>query len=229
MIQEFKAQVAASGLARSNKWIIQVHPPRGLTASGRALGGLLGGNFNINLPIFDAIDDAVGALNDIDINLGGINVNYNPNIPTLGFALSGENEALRTINLFTSDVELPGRDVNEIERTTEGEIRSVGYLHTHQNLNISYYCTESLAEKEFFETWQDVVYNKDRVASGYYDDYTSRIEVIKYNASFKKDVAKYQFNECYPTNIGAISLDSIGDGVVKLQMQFKFRNYDRIK
>jgi len=228
-LQEFRANLASKGLARSSKWLVRVYAPRGVTASGGALGRLLGGSFDINLPILDAIDETVGVLNDIDVSLGGLNVNFNPNVPTLGFAVSGEAEGLRAINLFTSDVELPGRDINEVERRTEGELRSIGYLTSHQNLNISYYCTESLAEKEFFETWQDVVYNKDKVASVYYDDYKSRIEVIKYNASFKKDVAKYQFNECYPTNIGAISLDSIGDGVVKLQMQFKFRNYDRIK
>ena len=123
MIQEFKARVAADGLARSSKWIVQVHPPRGLTASGKALGGLLGGTFDINLPIFDAIDNAVGALNDIDINLGGVNVNFNPNIPTLGFSLSGENESLRRINMFTSDVTLPSRDVAEvIKSSTKKEI-----------------------------------------------------------------------------------------------------------
>jgi len=228
-LQEFRANLSKGGLARASKWMVRVFPPRGVTASGNALGRLLGGGLEINLPIFDALDNAVGVLNDIDVSLGGLNINYNPNIPTLGYALSGENEALRTINLFTADVELPGRDVNEIERRTEGEVRSVGYLHTHQSLNIGYYCSESLAEKDFFETWQEVVYNKDKVASGYYDDYTSRIEVIKYNASFKKEVARYQFNECYPTNIGALTLENTGDAIMKLQLQFKFRNYDRIK
>lgn len=228
-LQEFRANLSKGGLARASKWMVRVFPPRGVTASGNALGRLLGGGLEINLPIFDALDDAVGVLNDIDVSLGGLNINYNPNIPTLGYALSGENEALRTINLFTADVELPGRDINEIERRTEGEIRSVGYAHTHQNLNVGYYCSESLAEKDFFETWQEVVYNKDKVASGYYDDYTSRIEVIKYNASFKKEVARYQFNECYPTNIGALTLENTGDAIMKLQLQFKFRNYDRIK
>ena len=225
MIQEFKAQVAASGLARSNKWIIQVHPPRGLTASGRALGGLLGGNFNINLPIFDAIDETVGALNDID--LGGINVNYNPNIPTLGFSLSGENEGLRKINMFTSEVTIPSRDVAEVIRKTEGEQRAMGFKHIQNNLEVQYYCSESLAERKFFEDWQDIVYSRDGVSTGYYDDYTSRIEVIKLNASMKKKVAHYQFNEAYCSNVAELGLNNDMD-ILKLGISFKFRNYERI-
>lgn len=227
MIQEFKAQVAASGLARSNKWIIQVHPPRGLTASGRALGGLLGGNFNINLPIFDAIDETVGALNDIDINLGGVNVNYNPNIPTLGFSLSGENEGLRKINMFTSEVTIPARDVAEVIRKTEGEQRAMGFKHIQNNLEVQYYCSESLAERKFFEDWQDIVYSRDGVSTGYYDDYTSRIEVFKMNASMNKKVAHYQFNEAYCSNVAELGLNNDMD-ILKLGISFKFRNYERI-
>ena len=226
MIQEFKAQVAASGLARSNKWIIQVHPPRGLTASGRALGGLLG-DFNINLPILDALDETVGALNDIDINLGGVNVNFNPNIPTLGFSLSGENEGLRKINMFTSEVSIPARDVAEVIRKTEGEQRAMGFKHIQNNLEVQYYCSESLAERKFFEDWQDIVYSRDGVSTGYYDDYTSRIEVFKMNASMNKKVAHYQFNEAYCSNVAELGLNNDMD-ILKLGISFKFRNYERI-
>lgn len=227
MIQDFKARVAADGLARSSKWIVQVHPPRGLTASGKALGGLLGGTFDINLPIFDAIDNAVGALNDIDINLGGVNVNFNPNIPTLGFSLSGENESLRRINMFTSDVTLPSRDVAEVVRKTEGEQRAIGFKHIQNNLEIQYYCNESLREKKFFEDWQDIVYSRDGVSTGYYDDYISRIEVIKLNASMTEKTAHYQFNEAYCSNVAEIGLNNESD-ILKLGISFKFRNYERI-
>ena len=68
-LQEFRANIAKRGLARSSKWLVRVFPPRGVTASGGALGRLLGGSFDINLPILDALDETVGVLNDIDIRI----------------------------------------------------------------------------------------------------------------------------------------------------------------
>jgi len=185
------------------------------------------GDFNINLPILDALDETVGALNDIDINLGGVNVNFNPNIPTLGFSLSGENEGLRKINMFTSEVTIPSRDVAEVIRKTEGEQRAMGFKHIQNNLEVQYYCSESLAERKFFEDWQDIVYSRDGVSTGYYDDYISRIEVFKMNASMNKKVAHYQFNEAYCSNVAELGLNNDMD-ILKLGISFKFRNYERI-
>ena len=50
-LQEFRANLGRRGLARSSKWLVRVFPPRGVTASGGALGRLLGGSFDINLSL----------------------------------------------------------------------------------------------------------------------------------------------------------------------------------
>ena len=137
------------------------------------------------------------------------------------------DEGLRKINMFTSEVSIPARDVAEVIRKTEGEQRAMGFKHIQNNLEVQYYCSESLAERKFFEDWQDIVYSRDGVSTGYYDDYTSRIEVIKLNASMKKKVAHYQFNEAYCSNVAELGLNNDMD-ILKLGISFKFRNYERI-
>ena len=92
---------------------------------------------------------------------------------------------------------------------------------------MQYYCSESLAERKFFESWQDIVYSRDNVATGFYDDYISRVEVIKLNASMTKKEAHYQFNEAYCSNVAEIGLNNEQD-ILKLGISFKFRNYERI-
>ena len=84
-----------------------------------------------------------------------------------------------------------------------------------------------MREKKFFEDWQDIVYSRDGVSTGYYDDYISRIEVIKLNASMTEKTAHYQFNEAYCTNVAEIGLNNESD-ILKLGISFKFRNYERI-
>jgi len=232
-IQEFKSEIFANtGLARSSKWVMQIFPPRGATALGQAISDTLSSGSNrvqVNLPIFDALDGAVDALNNLNVNLGeGVNLSFNPDIPTLGYALTNDNKDTRGVSLFCSDIQIPARDISEFEYKTNGEPRSIGFLHNHGNLDMEFYCSEDLRERSFFETWQDIIYNRNAVSTGYYNDYISRVEVIKYNASMTEVTAKYRFNEVYPTNIGAFELNS-ETALLKLAVQMKYRNYERIE
>ena len=232
-LEKFRSKVASQGLAKSSKWVVQVFPPRGITATGKVLSDLLstGGNrLEVNLPILDALDDTVNAINDLQIDLGGFSVNYNPEMPTLGYAVANQGEFLESLSLFAQTVTIPGRDIQEVEYREAGEARSVGFMHTHEGtLDVTYYCSEDLREKKYFEEWQKIIFNKDNVGTGYYNDYISRVDVIKYNSSFSKKTATYRFNECYPTNIAGFELNSEGDGLLQLVISFKFRNYERIE
>ena len=173
-LEKFKSEIFSNtGVARANKWVCQVFPPRGMTALGNALNNLgsPGGNkVEVNLPIFGALDRAVDQLNNLELDFGNTQISYNPEIPPLGYSLTNLSDQNRLINLFCSNVELPARDITEINYNTGGEPRAVGVLHNHGNITVEYICSEKLVERDFFERWQDVIYNRDEVSVGYYDD-----------------------------------------------------------
>jgi hypothetical protein len=231
-IQDLKSQLFANnGLARSSKWVVQIFPPRGSTALGNVISNTLSSGSNrveVNLPIFDALDEARNTLNNLNVNFGGTNLSFNPDLPPLGYAITNDTKDTRNVSMLCSDVQIPARDVSEFEYKTDGEPRSIGYIHNHGNLDMEFYCSENLRERSFFENWQDLIYNRGSVSTGYYDDYISRVEVIKYNASMSEVTARYRFNEVYPTNIGTFELNS-ETALLKLNVQFKYRNYDRIE
>lgn len=227
-IREFQNQVSKQGLARSNRWIVRVYPPSGLTSTGRALSNLLsqGGNrVNVNLPGLDAADAAVDALNNLNIDLGPVNVSKNFGIPTLGYALTNMGGKLEALNLFAATATVPGRDINNVSFKEYGEERQLGLIHTHSDVQIQYYCSEDLREKLFFEQWQDLIFNPNNKQHGYYKDYISKVDIIKYNTDWSKQEVVYTLNEAYPSNVGELSLDQ-GDGsILQLAITFKFRNY----
>lgn len=230
-LQQFKGQVSSQGIARTNRWVCRVFPPSGLTSTGNALSNALstGGNrFNVNLPGLDAIDAGVAALNNLNVDLGPVNVGSNFGIPTLGYALTNMGGKLEAINLFCQSCSIPSRDMTNLEFSEYGELRSLGVMHTHGDVTIGYYCSEDLRERLFFEQWQDAIWNPITYNHGYYNTYTARIEIVKYDASWQNETAIYRLDEAYPTNIGALEL-SHAEGLSELSITFKYRKYERIK
>lgn len=231
MIAEFQSRVFGSnGLARGNKWVATVYPPRGLTATGNVLGNLLsGGNkVSINLPIFDAVDNAVNTLNNLNVNLGSVNVNTNFNIPTLGYALGNLNERDRTLNLFCAGVTTPSRDIDTFTWKEYGEVRHHGFNHVYQDLQLTYYCSSDLREKKYFEQWQDLIFNDTAGAVAYYDDMVSRVDVSQYDWQFRNRTATYRYFEAWPSSVSGFQYDHENGEILKLLINMKFRKQERI-
>ena len=229
-IKEFQGQVSKQGLAKNNRWVCTIFPPSGLTATGRALSNVLsrGGNkINVNLPGLDSLDQGVALLNNLKIDAGPIQVGSNFSIPTLGYALTGMGGKIAALNLFTSSCSIPSRDMNTQQWAEWGEMRNLGGTHTHSDVTIEYYCSEDLRERQFFEQWQDLIFNPSSKQYGYYKDYVSRIVIAKYDTSWSKKTAEYTLFEAFPSSVSAIEMtsDAAGD-VMKLQVSFKYRNYE---
>lgn len=229
-IREFQGQVSKQGLAKNNRWICTIYPPSGLTASGRALSNVLsrGGNqINVNLPGLDSIDAGVEMLNRMRVDLGPVQIGNNLAIPTLGYALTGMAGKIASLNMFASSCSIPSRDVNTQQWSEWGEARNLGGTHAHSDVTVEYYCSEDLRERLFFEQWQDIIFNPISKQYGFYKDYISRIEIAKYDSSWKKKTAVYTLFEAYPASISAMEMthDAAGD-VMKLSISFKYRNYE---
>lgn len=231
-LTKFKSQVAKQGLARQNRWLIRVYPPRGLTASGNILNNALnkGGNkLDINLPILDAADNITDLIGGLDLDIGGVSIGHNFNIPTLGYALSNMGDKLDSLNMFCTGCSFPGRALETIPYEVYGESRNIGVKHSHEGMSVTYYCSEDLREKQFFEQWQDLIFNPSNKRRGYYDDYAGTIEVQKFDANWKHQ-ATYKFNEAYPVNISDIQLDNEAAGsIVGIALNFQFRNYEKVE
>lgn len=230
-LQEFQSRVfGQNGLARANKWVATVYPPRGITATGNALGNLLsGGNkVNINLPIFDAVDSAVDQLNNLNIDLGNINVGTNFAIPTLGYALANLNDRDRTLNLFCAGVTTPSRDVEQFTWKEYGEVRAHGFNHVYDDLILEYYCSNDLREKRFFEQWTDLIFSNTSGAVAYYEDFVSRVDVAQYNWQFTRKTAEYRFYEAWPVSVSGFTYTHDNSEFLKLQISMRFRKFERI-
>ena len=160
-VGEMKAALSANGIARDNRWLCRIYPPKGLTSTGSLLSNLVSRGplrVNVNLPGVDALDAATNQINDV-LDIGNNIIGSNLQLPTLGAVLTNQRGAVEALNLFCANAQIPGRDILSTEYRDYGESRQIGIRHQHADLTVTYYSSEDLRERRFFENWQDLIFN----------------------------------------------------------------------
>ena len=228
---QFQATINKQGISRNNRWTCTVFPPRGLTSTGNALSNLLskgGLKVNVNLPGLDSLDDAVNGINQV-LDVGNTILGTNLELPTLGGLLTNQRGKTEALMMFCETAQIPGRDIFSTEFRVYGESRQIGIRHQHGDLTVSYYTSDDLRERRFFENWQDLIFNPSNKQHSYYEMYIGSMEISKYNQGWTEETARYKFNEVYPTNVGVQELQSDQGDLLRLNMTFKYYNYERLK
>lgn len=226
-LDEFKSKVASSGLARSNRWLVSLNPPKGLSATNKAISNTLSKNglkLGAKIPLLSALDNVSRG---IEKGLGSLGIDVE--VPTLGYLLTNMNGLIRDINLYASSCSIPDRAVEAKDWEVWGETRTLGTRHQHGTFNVNYYLSEDLKERRFFEQWQDVIFNPANKKRSYYDEYVSSIEVHKFDNNWNR-TAVYRMYECYPISITDLGLDNEQQGNPMIQgVTFQYRYFERIE
>jgi len=220
-ISDFKSQVDRQGVARTNKWELKIYPPSQMSKSGILMKDILfkGGNF----VAADFGNDAIDPNNNQAAVYGSRIVGQ----PVTDKIISDQG-SLNALSIYAISCSIPSRDILNMEFEEYGEPRSLGIKHVHTDFTTRFICSEDLRERDFFESWQDVIFDPKTKKHGYYNDYIGHVEVVKYSAGGTQEMARYKFSEAYPTNIGASELTAEGN-LLELDITWKFRNYERIK
>lgn len=222
----FKSQIERQGISRTNRWIAMVFPPSVLSTNILTSGVQ---NVGINLPRLDLLETFnLNLRANLDIDLSGLNVSLNASLPTKGYSISNLNTGLQSINMFCHRVNIPEINTQNVNFSEYGELRKYGHVNAYTDTTLTYYCSEDLRERTFFEEWNKLVYNHKNKNYGYYKDYVGRIEFVKYDAGWNRQTAVYRFNEAYPGMIGSAEFNYDASDLTRLDVGFKYRSYERI-
>lgn len=227
----FKSQISRSGLARNSNWVCSIFPPRSMSSMSLAeTSNIPIGDFgSLQIPTLDLGTIPIAEINGANGNTAQLSMNANALLPNLGFTSVNTGTALERLNLYCVQSTIPNREIENLTFREYGQERKLGFRHKHTDVTMSYYCSENMAERFFFEQWTDIMFNHKTKKIGYYEDYTSTVEIAKYSAGWKKQEALYKLVEAYPTNIASQTLTYEGTALLRLDMTFKYRYYERLK
>lgn len=117
------------------------------------------------------------------------------------------------LNLLTTSVTLPPRQLNTVERNINGYRSKVGNGSLTDDIAMSFLVTNSMLVKEYFEAWMNLVWNTETRRSGYFRDYakTVQIKVLRlprFDTDFRiKELDKIPFRSKLPdVKIGPIDI-----------------------
>ena len=130
----------------------------------------------------------------------------------------------RMLSYRCESVSMPGRSLNQEEDTNiYGPSRQIVKGVTYAgDASLTFIASGGLDERVFFEEWQNQAFDESSWNVGYYNDYTSHIEIWLLD---KKDRRRYGMKlvEAYPKEIAPIDLGQSTNELIKLSVTFSYR------
>ena len=215
-IDKFRSMAAqAKGFARPSKFAVKINPP----------------NTFRSIPTYNANGQEVSTENTEFLNSRR--------------ALMELNNSMRgQINLFCSSIEMPGHDL-QTQQIQHGSapVRDMVTSHGFEGMiTASFYLSEDLKERHFFEQWQRMAVNVDSHKANFYDDYIGSMEIFQLSNGLDSglpfptiidkiidvDMAEYGIvaSEVYPATISGIEYSyESGNTIATLAVGFNYREW----
>jgi hypothetical protein len=220
-IDKFRAAMGkAKGFARPSKFAVRINPPTLVSQIGNA---------------FYSANGETGETGNIEF------IKAHNAIREMYQSMRGQ------IELFCSSVEMPGHDL-QTQQVQHGSapVRDMVTSHGFEGtINATFYLSEDLKERHFFEQWQRLAVNVESHKANFYDDYIGSMEIYQLSNGldsglpfptfidkiFDVDRAEYgiRASEVYPATISGIEYSyENGNQIATMAVGFNYREWSNL-
>jgi hypothetical protein len=145
-----------------------------------------------------------------------------------GASMNNNVETDKIMSLRCESAELPGKSHATNNQLIYGPIRKIPYNSAFIDTTLTFMCSsDSMAEKRYFDEWQDEIQDPDSFDVAYYDDLIGTLSVKILN---EKDVEIYSVDmiEAYPINVSSINVGwGQNNEYMKFSVTFSYRKWKR--
>jgi len=141
----------------------------------------------------------------------------------------GEGDA-RKVSMRCETIDLPGRALNTSTDSNMYGIAPeiVDGITFGGTLAMNFQASSDLEERVFFESWQEMAWDKGTWNVKYYKDYIKEIEIYVLDV---KNTRRYgiKLMECFPKEIGPTSLDwSPAGDIIKIPVTMQYKYWETL-
>ena len=145
-----------------------------------------------------------------------------------GASMNYNVETDRMMSFRCESAELPGRSHATNPQQIYGPIRKIPYNSSYIDTTLTFMCSNnSMAEKRYFDEWQDEIQDPDSFDVAYYDDLTGLVSVDILNEQ-NATIYSVDMIEAYPLNVSSINVGwGQNNEYMKFSVTFSFRKWKR--
>ena len=149
------------------------------------------------------------------------------------------------MNILCSAVSLPGRQVLTRDRRIGMEYQKVAYGYAVEEVTMQFYVLNDYGIKKYFDTWYNSTLDDVQNIARYKNEYVRDIKIHQ----LRKPIINKQFDigpvnidvgigqgtpysvkllDAFPTTVNAIELNNELDGLVQINVQFSYTNWQPV-
>lgn len=143
------------------------------------------------------------------------------------------------ISLLAESCSIPGRQLLTTEHRIFGTVRKMPYGVLYEDFTVTFICTNSMIERLFFDTWQQIIMGAGSQYMEFYDNYVGSIVIQKISThtgkvdlgettKATKTLSVWKLLEAYPVSIQAQELSYADGDYLKLTVQFSYAKWQTL-
>jgi len=153
------------------------------------------------------------------------------------------------LNVLCSNVNMPGRQILTAERLYGIKGRKMPNGFASDDVNMTFYVMNDYMIKKYFEDWQESIISQDTHEIAYASTYCRDVRIAQlqkgksfdfpidriFGINIDLDIAtresivyETKLLDAFPTTMNSIELNNELDGLVQLQVQLSYRNWERV-
>jgi len=149
------------------------------------------------------------------------------------------------LNLLCASATLPGKQILTHDRRIGMEFQKVAYGYAVDDVSLSFYALNDYGTRKYFDSWRSVVLNENGNIAGYKKDYAKDVKIHQLRKPIKNiggglgpikvnlgigggTVYSVRLKDAFPTTIQAIELNNEMDGLVQVNVQLSYTNWEAV-
>lgn len=138
--------------------------------------------------------------------------------------MANDNTEFLTFRCESAD--LPGKTFSTDDRKDYVITTKHPNGMTFTDLNLSFICSSTMKEREFFDKWMEIIVGNGSLRSSYYDEFISReLKVNLYTGVKENKSCVFTFHNIYPIAIASQNVSWTSSEVLKMTVSFSYEKW----
>lgn len=143
-----------------------------------------------------------------------------------------DSKTNRRLQFLCENVAIPTKSIAAVDKLIYGVSYQVPYRQTFAEISMSFFVTDTMKEKVFFDNWQKRIVNERTGDLKFYNNYTCDIIIKRYSKTandFLKAEYEIKVDNAWPSIVSEIQLSHSGGGeVIRLPVTFQYKKWRHV-